>query len=435
MTDPVVATARPRRGRRILLPIASLAVGLVLLEIGARIVQRARGEPWDSASARDEILRVRGQSREVTPRAATDWFQTPAEDPSQALHLHPFFAWEAGLGEGMVDAELEYRRSPEHAGAYDILILGGSVAAIFGLPEQGLRPLQETLSADPRFRGRTLHFMPFGSGGHKQPQQVDRLVYLLSVGLSPDAVIDIDGFNELALGNKNATLGSNPVFPSVVHWAFFAASAANDRRALDLALDLRQRQRAVDTWCDLALSWRLDRSCLLGVIALGRIRALRNDCVARQETCSRYMTELSAGIVRGPRFEGGAGEAVEASVQAWFEGSRMLQDICRARSIHYLHVLQPTLNDEGSKPLTKGEIQTGSMDEAWMQGVRLGYPRLREAGERLRALGVNFLDGSRVFAGVKDEVYFDGCHFGKLGNRIFAEKIGEAFLASMPEGR
>lgn len=436
MTDPVAASPLRRRWpRRVLLQIAALAVGVVLLESGARLVQRLRGRAWDSEGTRSEILRVRSQSREFAPRAATDWFQNPADDPAMALHLHPFLAWEAGTGEGLLDAERELGRSPEHAGVYDILILGGSAAAIFGIEEQGAGPLKEILSADPRFQGRELHFLQFGSGGYKQPQQVDRLVYLLSMGISPDAVIDIDGFNELALGNKNATMGASPVFPSVVHWAFLAASAASDRRALDLALDLRQQQRAVDGVCDLALSWRFDRSCVLGTLALGRIHALRNDCVARQEACARYMTELSAAIVRGPAFQGGVEEAVEASVRAWFEGSRMLQDICRARSIHYLHVLQPTLHDEGSKPLTDGEIRNGTMEEAWIQGIRRGYPRLREAGARLRALGVNFLDCSLVFAGVTDGIYFDACHFGKQGNRILAEKIGAAFLESMPAPR
>ena len=58
-------------------------------------------------------------------------------------------------------------------------------------------------------------------------------------------------------------------------------------------------------------------------------------------------------------------------------------------------MLQPTLHDAGSKPATPGELAIGIIDTAWMEGVRLGYPRLREAGQRLCEQQVNFIDASR----------------------------------------
>ena len=50
---------------------------------------------------------------------------------------------------------------------------------------------------------------------------------------------------------------------------------------------------------------------------------------------------------------------VKACVKSWKESSRALADLCRARGITYEQFLQPTMVDEGSKPLTELEKKKG----------------------------------------------------------------------------
>ncbi len=434
--DPRPPARTPRRWRRILaLQALVLLVGLSAVEGVGRIVLWARGHPWSATEAREMLLRLRSENQAFDARATMDWSQAVKDDPARARHLHPFFAWETGKRDTQIDEELNYRRLAKGQPVYNLLILGGSVAEIFSVEELGIDPLREVLMADPRFQGKQLHVMPFARGGGKQPQQINRLIFLISMGLVPDGVIELDGFNEVALGNKNATVGVHPLFPSIVHWVYFARAGASDRKGLDMLLDLRAAQQQVDTACDRALSWHLDQSAVLGTLVLRRARALKSEVGAAQEASTRYLTALSSDVVSGPEFKGSALEAAGASVRCWLQSSLTLQDICRARSIHYIHVLQPTLHDAGSKTLTEKEIAGSTIDPAWKEGVQRGYPLLRLAGKWLRDHNVNFFDATQVFADVHEDIYYDGCHFGKAGNRILAQRIGRAFLDTLPAAK
>jgi hypothetical protein len=119
-------------------------------------------------------------------------------------------------------------------------------------------------------------------------------------------------------------------------------------------------------------------------------------------------------------------------VQNWCESSRSLHALCAARGIASLHVLQPTLHDEGSKPLTPAEVEAGAGGpDSWIRAVRAGYPLLREAGARLTELGVPFHDATGVFAGDERELCYDVCHFGGPGQFTLAADVGAALARSL----
>jgi len=104
------------------------------------------------------------------------------------------------------------------------------------------------------------------------------------------------------------------------------------------------------------------------------------------------------------------------------------------RGILYLQVLQPTLHDAGSKPLTRAELESGSANERWIAGATLGYPFLKQLGAELPAHGVNWLDATGLFAGVREPIYVDVCHYNERGGRMLAEAIGDE-LARLLGGR
>src|SRR5258706_1873309 len=318
---PAAPRPRPRWRRVFALQALVLLIGLALVEGVGRIVFWARGHPWSATQARELLLRYRTENEAFNARAATDWFQTAKDDPARQPHLHPYYAWETGVRDAQIDAELNYRRLAKGQPVYNLLILGGSVGEMFAIKELGMDPLREVLKADPRLAGKALRVMPFARGGGKEPQQILRLVFLISIGLAPDGVIELDGFNEVALGNKNATVGVHPLFPSAPHWAYYASAGVSDKKGLDMLLDLRTKQQAVDAACDRALFWHVDQSAILGTLALRRVRALKSEFAAGQEACTRYLTDISRDVVSGPAFQGDAKEAVAESVRCWLQTS------------------------------------------------------------------------------------------------------------------
>ena len=120
------------------------------------------------------------------------------------------------------------------------------------------------------------------------------------------------------------------------------------------------------------------------------------------------------------------------SVVGWSESSRTMRSMCAERGIAYVHVLQPTLHDPGSKPLTPEEIETGQTAEWWRAASTRGYPLLREEGKRLREEhDIVFVDASLVFRDVPETLYYDHCHFGRRGNEILARPVADGILESL----
>jgi lysophospholipase L1-like esterase len=96
-------------------------------------------------------------------------------------------------------------------------------------------------------------------------------------------------------------------------------------------------------------------------------------------------------------------------------------------------VLQPTLHDKGSKPLTPQELAADNAHQSWIEAVGPGYPMLRAAGASLRAAQVNFFDASMIFKDTPQTLYFDACHFRAPGVVMLAEQIAPRFLEVLRE--
>ncbi len=83
------------------------------------------------------------------------------------------------------------KRGPEHL---VVALIGGIVCG----PDRTLGGAQLTTGL-AKASGREIRLVNLGMGGYKQPQQLMTLVYLTSLGAEFDLVINIDGFNEVAL--------------------------------------------------------------------------------------------------------------------------------------------------------------------------------------------------------------------------------------------
>jgi hypothetical protein len=419
--------AKPVRiALRIVLIVAATAA---LLEIGARLLERFRGGRFDSEALRTEIVTHLGA---VSPRAfirgGHQGLARAATAPESVI-LSPYTAWEDLDLQARIASDHEYYRRPESKEVYDIIVLGGSVANGFG--KLGSRPLLDLLSKDRELEGRELRLHNYGVAGFKQMQQVMLLGYLFDWGHRPDAVIEIDGFNEAAIGNGNAKLGVHPVFPSISQWARAAYGMKTDFELVRLLHDVRVKQDRATGFGAWLLDSGLWRSAFLGAVGKTVLVGLRRAYIDQFFAYQRYAAEHPTDVgSKGPHFASD-GESVSVSiVGSWEQSSVSMDAMCAARGIAYLHVLQPALHDPGSKPLTTKEIETGGAGPAWIEGIHRDYPLLREAGRRLSERGIAFLDATGVFRDHTETIYADACHFEEHGNAIFAAAIAPALVAA-----
>lgn len=412
--------------------LGSLLLAPFAGEACARLFLRVRGEPYDGAAARQrfqgalaalegELLPTPGDGRAASRR------------DSNPLFLHPFFGFEARPNHARLIEDVRPGSKAEAGNPYTIVILGGSVAGLFGEESTGASDvLARDLEADPRLGGRRVRVLSHGRGAFKEPQQLYVLTWLFALGLEPDAVINIDGFNEVAVSNQNVSYGAHPLYPAFPQWGprLRAGLLTASPELFDAVTERRYRLRSI---AETALARGYIHSAILGTWSLSRLEAADlawQDAQAALLSSARDGESSKDGL--GPPFEGGVEEVIDLAVRCWRETSLDLEALCRRRSLPYLHVLQPTLHDAGSKPLTDEERKQGKACREWREAVPLGYPRLRAEGAALAAAGFPFLDASMLFAEVEETLYYDACHFNRAGNELLAHAIAAAFLRTLP---
>jgi hypothetical protein len=351
---------------------------------------------------------------------------TPREDPE---------AEAAAAVKISEDGFLDPRPLVRHrsGGKLIVGVTGGSVSGQLG--SFHARHLERALRRHPSVGDAELEFVWLGMPGYHQPQQLIQLGYLLAQGGELDLLINLDGFNEIAVpAALNAPQGAHPLFP--MNWSMVALDVPDPevRRhlgAIDWLKGERARRAAAFrlspwSWSPLArLGWKLGDDDLEQRIA--------EHAWALQE----MPVDEVPFFVRGPeRMHRPPEELIPELVTVWKRCSLQMDAICSAYGIAYLHCLQPNQYDPGSKPLSVAEKESAFDAEGpYRPVIEAGYPALRVAGAELRASGVAFHDLSDAFAEVAETLYVDNCcHFNGEGNRVLADAIGDALLAAFPDG-
>lgn len=414
-----------RTAGRIALAATVLVLAVLAAELGHRAWRRAGGRPHDASALRMSLANFVERGPRGVPSLAGRKSETEAIGSARAIH--PYHGSEVRHDPHGVLAYFRQRPPDEYA----IVLCGGSVAEAFAWMRG--RELAGAIGADPRFAGRRVRVLDYAHFAYRQPQQLARVLFLLALGGTPDAVIELDGYNELALGQDR----SHPAYPTSPVWGHLVGGpGATDPAEAELLGELWDLR---ETGVDLArgtLSLGLERSSLWSHVVMNRIRGAarrRNDI--QGELLARVEARVDAGTryqIAGPPWEGDAESLIDACVGTWVEGSISLDAVCRSRGIAYLHVLQPTLHDRGAKPLAEAELALRPAGSLYREAIELGYPKMRERAGALRERGIAFLDASRAFEHVTQPLYFDECHFDDTGNAILVPLVARAFLASLP---
>ncbi len=425
--------------RRGLLLIVSALLALGTLELAIRL--------FDLFAEERVATRVQDRPGAAEPDA-----------PARFL-LHPFLgyagnpAYEHGqVGEGLLSRIFPVGPSPyylrnsrvnahgfpsEHADyaadtdGFHVGIFGGSVAELLATMG-GETLIAELERQEPELRGRVRVFNG-AIGGYKQPQQLLALILLTLQGVRFDAIVNVDGFNEVALSSSDATARYNPLFPSRLHYLLMlnlgrdASSASTIERYGEV---IRTRRR-VSEWRAAADRGFLGHSELARSL-LGRAvlhlesRATRLEQALQQEASPPpSLAAYEPACLRDP--EDGCWDLI---ADIWETSSLRMAAIADQIGARYVHVLQPNQYDEGSKTLSEHEREIAyAPDSDWPAGVRRGYPLLRARIPGMLARGVAVLDLSQLFASDRWDVYVDVCcHYNLRGTNAVATAIADRIL-------
>ncbi len=300
--------------------------------------------------------------------------------------------------------------------------LGGSVA--WWLSHEGFESFRSELSKSTAIKGKTIVPVRLALGGYKQPQQLFSFLYHSALGGEFDMIVNLDGFNEVTLP-KIGNVGKNisPFYPT--YWGDLNVNFQDSRESKKLGKLVMLEELQVG-FSSLMLSskaymsssaslfWKLSDKIFMQKISKHRA-SLNSEASSKQS---------SSYLLSGPKnFDS---ENIEKDlVGIWQRSSLQIDAVSKASGIVYLHFLQPNLYDADSKVLSDKELELSSSAQLWGPNVRVGYPLLREYGEKLKESGVKFFDLSKVFKDNSETLYIDDCcHLNKSGNEIMGKVIG-----------
>lgn len=367
----------------------------------------------------------------------------PEAAPGETVEhrLHPYFGFVKSSdpehdvnNHGFPAAPYDYPYVRQHENQVLIGVFGGSVAA--GFAKHGQQRLIERLQQDPAFADKEFVVLNFAQGGFKQPQQLLILSYYLAIGQELDMVINLDGFNEVSLSNRNDAFGMDISMPSSDHMMALVnlidQSTLGEERIAALAritagkAQLERISQRVGN-ARLASTWFLWRQ-------LFRIRSAN---VAKEQVAFQSLPaanrDQSVMAVYPPSEDLSGDDLYRRIAEEWADASIMMHTLLASRGVPYYHFLQPNQYDSG-KSFTAEELSTAlTEDHPYRAGVEQGYPRLLDQAQRLRQSGVDFHSALAIFDNVSNTLYIDDCcHFNVTGNEILADFIADVIVSSWP---
>ncbi|MFQ5349963.1 MAG: hypothetical protein ACE5EG_05930, partial [Thermoanaerobaculia bacterium] len=313
----------------------NVAVCLLLVEGFSIVALRALRGEWTSRRA--YLAAVAGKTADVDRE---DGDTDADRDTGAVARLHapqwmlqPYFGFARNpeskrvtLNGVRIDARVNqhglFGPSPvtgESDDKFYVALAGGSVALELYLYSR--EALVAELARLPGAQGRQIEVICLALGGIKQPQQLLQLNYFLVLGAHYDVVLNLDGFNEIALPmTENRPRGVYPFFPR--NWIGYSNTAVDPGTAIvfgRLAELHAEQERAVDR----LLANPLRRSYAGLVVHELRRRQRAERTYQLEQELRTLMSEESLGPQqRGPAYKVTGKERVLADlVEIWKQSS------------------------------------------------------------------------------------------------------------------
>ena len=317
-------------------------------------------------------------------------------------------------------------------------IFGGSVASDFSIFQIQNKILPQYLKQVPGLQDKEFVILSFATGGYKQPQQLLILNYFLALGQELDLVVNIDGFNEVALSNLNNKNQINLAMPSIQHISPLTSLANNSLsvKAMQATIRIKENKTRINEGleslqhCSLAAC-----DALTSVYVQNLVNNYRKDIIAFEKERSKKQKDDEESVIYINKnksiLEDSA--AFEQMSWNWAKSSIFMHKILSASNVPYFHVLQPNQYYQTKRVFGEAEKRIAFNKETpYAKAVELGYPAILGKFPNLQKNNINILNGVKVFDKTKDAVYVDSCcHYNKAGEVIFSNYVGSSILESL----
>ena len=314
-------------------------------------------------------------------------------------------------------------------------VFGGSVANNFAVDEYINQRLSKKLQSYPEFADREIVILNFGNGGYKQPQQLLILNYFLALGQELDLVINIDGFNEVALSNLNNKAQIELGMPSVQHIQPLASLATNvSPEAMSAIVQINDNKKQLTAGIDKLQTCQI---ALCHAVTSLRVKQLVNNY---QQAIVKYDAQVkqsnadaaNSGIVYIPKADSVLPDAAAYDKMAsmWYESSIGMNQILSSRNIKYFHFIQPNQYYPTKRAFTAKEKEIAINKESpYIEGVKKGYPVLLSKVDDLQKARVNVFSAVNILDNTKETVYKDACcHYNSVGEEVLANYVSSSIM-------
>ncbi|NQE34328.1 hypothetical protein [Microcoleus asticus] len=369
-------------------------------------------------------------------------------DESIVERLHPFFGYVLKQG-AFTNEKLklkvnkhgffslyEYPFIKTNKNQFIIGVFGGSVANNFAVDEYVSQRLSKKLQSYPEFAGREIVVLNFGNGGYKQPQQLLILNYFLALGQELDLVINIDGFNEVALSNLNNKAQVEVGMPSVQHIQPLTGLANNNLspEAMSSILQINENKKQLKAGIDKLQTCQL---ALCHAVTSLQVKQLVNNYQQAVVKYDRQVTQsnpdtANSGIVYIPKADFVLQDAAAFDKMAlmWYESSIGMNQILSSRKINYFHFIQPNQYYPTKRAFTAKENEIAiDKKSPYIEGVKKGYPVLLSKVDDLQKAGVNIFNAVNILDNTKETVYKDACcHYNSVGEDVLANYVSSSII-------
>ena len=308
---------------------------------------------------------------------------------------------------------------------YIIGIFGGSVAVQTFARSRG--DIIRGLKADPRFKDRDIIVLSFAQGGYKQPQQLQLLSYFLSIGQHFDAVVNLDGFNEIVLSEKNAQRGVSISMPSAGHMLEMMDilnQSELSAEKIEALAEISRLKRRINRMTEVANQSKVAASWLWATSIRNIAVNDLSEAIVRYQSIRSQPSEDSVVYLNPSSESLTRTQAFNKAADYWRDTSILMHRLATANNIKYLHVLQPN-QYFGSRVFGQDESKIAIDDtHIYSANAREGYPHLAARVNDFKQHGVHFASGLAIMDHESRLVYADACcHFNATGTKLIAEFI------------
>ncbi|MEG3898651.1 MULTISPECIES: hypothetical protein [unclassified Microcoleus] len=317
-------------------------------------------------------------------------------------------------------------------------VFGGSVASGYGIFEVQNQVLPKYLKQLPGLKDKEFIILSFATGGYKQPQQLLILNYFLALGQELDMVVNIDGFNEVALSNLNNQNKVDLAMPSIQHILPLTNLASNSlsTKAMKATIAIKENKARINQGLNSLQECKLAAcDALTSVYVQNLVNNYRKDVIRFEKESNKTQKDDGGSVIylnlKNSVMKDDA--AFEQMAQNWAKSSIFMNKVLSASNVPYFHVLQPNQYYQTKRVFGADEKQIAfNKDTPYAKSVQIGYPALFKKIPNLEKNNINLVNAVNVFDKTKDAVYVDSCcHYNQAGEVVFSNYVGRSILESL----